>query len=324
MHSRCSLAKTGCVPRYGKLGRFQSSRHAEVHNSTEIDGEFLDHLLLGVNSCGTADKKTLLRETHGNSKTVHFSLLKTCSWQSIIPSSNRALDNEREKISIVACVVEEKARVWIAWWIPAKSFWMHKSTKFSAVAFTSEMPSSIAPETKAGQCVLVCGLPTSSLLPSAAIILGGLGFAFGKWGDVWRWASARRSGSNAPLQHVRIASDSSMCVATDLRPWSLFDWEGSPFEKKKKEKEKQKRNTVFFQKEETAKTETIQKQMFLFYFLQEKMYNNFLLKKAVVKSKRISKKKRYIQKGQLKKRKKRKTDVQEREQKKIKFKNTRL
>ena len=55
----------------------------------------MDHLLLGGNSCGTVDKKTLLRETHGNSKTVHF------------PSSNRALDNEREKISTVACKKNE-------------------------------------------------------------------------------------------------------------------------------------------------------------------------------------------------------------------------
>ena len=70
---------------------------------------------------------------------------------------------------------------------PAKSFGccMYKSTiltKSSAVAFTSEMPSSIAQETKAGQCVLVCGLPASSPLPGAFIQVGGLGFAFGKSG----------------------------------------------------------------------------------------------------------------------------------------------
>ena len=40
--------------------------------------------------------------------------------QSIFRSWNRALDNEREKISIVACVVEEKASVWVALMNPSQ------------------------------------------------------------------------------------------------------------------------------------------------------------------------------------------------------------
>ena len=113
-----------------------------------------------------------------------------CRKWSIFNSTNSALETEREKISMVPCVEEDRVQIVrrrIARSFSAKSFrlksWMQKSTILSKSLAAASPIFQLTSE--AGQCTLVCSLPAGSwLLPGAVILVGGLGFPFEKSSDV--------------------------------------------------------------------------------------------------------------------------------------------
>ena len=131
-----------------------------------------------------------------NSAIVHLQLIKLCS----SPRKRRSRSPAWKKTRLRVLRGRRARR------FPARSFrsCLHKSkilAKSSAAAFST------AQETGAGQCVLVCGLPASSLLPSTVILVGGLGFAVGNRVTSSAELPLARSGSSAHLQHFATLRD---------------------------------------------------------------------------------------------------------------------